>query len=176
MTDQRRHVRRRQTRARTSPAPGRVQLSPRRGAGVRGAIAAAAVAGLVAGAAQAATPGLFSIAAHDVPPQTRCNLNTTVGIESCLEQRLLALDRRIDATAAQILRLEQRPGTAPAAISHLNGAQRAFLAYRHADCLSAADVNAGGTLANVDFGECELRDSTARLAQLQRQYKLLEPR
>jgi uncharacterized protein YecT (DUF1311 family) len=141
------------------------------------AAATAMVIGPV-GADGAAQPTLFSVAAHD---QLRndtapCDKGSTVGEENCLAHQTIALDRQIDATAAQILladnRVETGPGavlTAAAATSDLSAAQRAWLAFRARDCRSWSDPNAGGTIVGIDFGECAVRDGRTRLAELHSQ-------
>jgi uncharacterized protein YecT (DUF1311 family) len=133
-----------------------------------------------AAAAGATQPALFSIAAHDPlrNATAACDKGSTAGEENCLAHQTLALDRQIDATAAQILsadtRVETGPGavlTAAAATSDLNAAQRAWLAFRAKDCLSWSDPNAGGTIVGIDIGQCVVRDDRTRLAELQSQLK-----
>jgi len=91
-----------------------------------------------------------------------CNGETTLGMEGCLEHRIVALDHRIDADVALLFRLLPTDG----ARRRLVAAQEAWVSYRLADCRSQADANAGGTLAGVDAAACELRDSTARRSDL----------
>jgi len=127
------------------------------------AVAAAACALVPAGAAA----GAVSVAARDGSPLP-CDRNTTAGMAGCFERRTLAADRRIDAVAARI-----RAARSPAAARRLDAAQRAWLAYRTADCTSAADRYEGGSAASVEAAACRLDLSRARLAALRRRLHAL---
>jgi uncharacterized protein YecT (DUF1311 family) len=130
----------------------------------------AAIAALVAASALApagAAAGAVSAAARDGSPLP-CDRNTTVGMAGCFERQTLAVDRRIDAAAVRI-----RAARSPAAARRFDAAQRAWLAYRTADCTSAADRYEGGSAASVEAASCRLDLSRARLAALQRRLHAL---
>ena len=99
-----------------------------------------------------------------------CDAATTLGMQGCLEHRIVRMDRRIDADVAVLFRLLPTGG----ARRRLVVAQDDWISYRLADCRSQADANAGGTLAGVDAAACELRDSTARRGDLVAFYRGLE--
>jgi uncharacterized protein YecT (DUF1311 family) len=130
----------------------------------------AALAGLAAAlalAAAAPASGAVSVAASDGAPLP-CDHNTTVGMVGCLERQTLAVDRRIDALAVRIRAARDAP-----AARRFDAAQRAWLAYRAADCTSAADLYEGGTAAAVEAEACRLDLSRARLAALRRRLHAL---
>src|SRR5690348_1585421 len=104
-------------------------------------VLAAAVCVLAPAGAAAGGVGV-SVAARDGSPLP-CDQNTTVGMVGCFEGQTLTVDRRIDAVAARI-----RGARSPAAARRLDAAQRAWLAYRVADCTSAADRYEGGSAAS----------------------------
>jgi len=126
----------------------------------------AAVCALVPAGAALGGAGV-SVAATDGSPLP-CDQNTTVGMVGCFEGQTLAVDRRVDATAARI-----RAARDAAAARRLDAAQRAWLAYRTADCTSAADRYEGGSAAAVEAAACRLDLSRARLAALRRRLRTL---
>lgn len=143
--------------------------------------------GVVAGpvlAAGSTQPVLFSIVAHDSIPRgvTSCPKGSEVGLEDCAALKVGATDRKLDATAAQILVADQRDETGPGAVltaatatADLSAAQRSWLAFRKADCQAWTDPNAGGTIVGLDFLDCAVRDGKTRLAELQAELKAAQP-
>jgi uncharacterized protein YecT (DUF1311 family) len=116
------------------------------------------------------TPSVASSAAGELPTISEAftllpcpaRANTTLQIEGCAEHRIVRLDRQVSVRA----RLAFASLPAGAARAHFVAAQLAWIAYRRAACLSESDVNAGGTLAPIDFADCEVRIDQARLADL----------
>lgn len=96
-----------------------------------------------------------------------CDPNTTVGMEGCAEHRIL----RADAVVDRRVRLLWDKAT-PDGQVHLAAAQSAWQDYRKAACVSESDAFAGGTLAPVAAGQCELRLTLERAAELGRQLRL----
>jgi len=99
-----------------------------------------------------------------------CNHETTVGLEGCAEGQLLATDHRINVEVALLFRV-------------LDGAtqRRSFVTsedlwfkYRDADCQSVASIYGGGTLAPVEFADCEVLDNESRSVDLLGHYELVE--
>lgn len=75
---------------------------------------------------------------------------TTLQMESCAEQRILASDSKIDALNSAIF---GKLFDAAARRRFIAG-HNAWLTYRHAYCLSASDVFEGGTGAGVVYADC----------------------
>ena len=95
--------------------------------------------------------------------------SSTLDLEGCAEQRILRTDRQIDVVARSIFaRLFD-----DAARRHFISAQRAWLAYRYADCLSMSDQYEGGTLAGLVDANCYADRSATRLRDLRTFERLL---
>jgi uncharacterized protein YecT (DUF1311 family) len=95
---------------------------------------------------------------------------STLDLEGCAEQRILRTDRRIDAVARSIFaRLFD-----DAARRRFVAAQRAWLAYRRADCMSMSDRYEGGTLAGLVASSCTADRSAQRLKDLTALVRLLK--
>jgi uncharacterized protein YecT (DUF1311 family) len=131
-------------------------------------LAATAFALLALASAPAVASGAgVSVAATDGRPLP-CDGRTTIGLVGCRDRRTLAVDRRIDGVAVQI-----RAARDAVASRRFDAAQRAWLAYRRAECRSAADIHQGGTLGTVDAAACRLDLSRARLAALRARLRAL---
>jgi uncharacterized protein YecT (DUF1311 family) len=87
---------------------------------------------------------------------------TTLGLEGCSEHDIVGVDKQIDGAVRVLFRLLPDDG----ARRDLVGAQRAWLAYRAADCLSVSDRYAHGTLAGVVAADCTAARSRRRLEDL----------
>ncbi len=97
------------------------------------------------------------------------NPQTTLELEGCAEQRILATDAKINAVAKTIFgRLQD-----DAAKRHFIAAQKAWVSFRKADCTSVGDKYEGGTLAGVVAAQCTADRSTQRLKELRSFDKLL---
>lgn len=114
----------------------------------------------------ATTPGGPPTVREDFTPLP-CDPNTTVGMEGCAEHRIL----RADAVIDRRVRLLWGKGSADVQ-AHLTAAQSTWQDYRRAACVSESDAYAGGTLAPVVAGRCELRLTIERAAELGRQLRL----
>jgi uncharacterized protein YecT (DUF1311 family) len=89
-------------------------------------------------------------------------------MEGCAEHRILRADAIVDRRVQLIWGNSTTDGKA-----HLADAQTAWQAYRKAACLSESDKYAGGTLAPVVDGQCSVRLTLQRAAELRRQLRLL---
>jgi uncharacterized protein YecT (DUF1311 family) len=94
---------------------------------------------------------------------------STIELEGCAEQRIIRTDRQIDATVKTLFGLLPDDG----ARAHLTSAQRAWLAFRKADCLSVSDKYERGTLAGVLDANCTGDRSAQRLKELRAFERLL---
>jgi uncharacterized protein YecT (DUF1311 family) len=98
----------------------------------------------------------FTLLACPTHPQT------TLGLEGCAEHRIVRTDHQIDDVARSIFgRLYD-----DAARRRFIAAQRAWLAYREADCSSMSDQYEGGTLAALVAASCTADRSAQRLSDL----------
>jgi uncharacterized protein YecT (DUF1311 family) len=89
---------------------------------------------------------------------------STLALEGCAEHKIVATDRKIDAKAQAIWKKLSSSG----AKAHFVAAERAWLAYRRATCLSRSDVFAGGTLAAVEYANCVVDLNVTHLLDLTR--------
>jgi uncharacterized protein YecT (DUF1311 family) len=86
---------------------------------------------------------------------------STLDIEACTEQAILATDKKIDAQVAAIFKLLR----ADARAGFVKG-EKAWLAYRKASCDAEASRYAGGTLAGVVAAGCTAQRNRTHLADL----------
>ena len=115
-----------------------------------------------------ATPGGAAPVIHESFTPLPCTgapaQRTTLEMEGCAEQQILASDRHIDSLNRSIFgRLFDA-----AARRRVIAAHRSWLAYRHAYCLSESDVFEGGTEAAVVFADCEAGVNSQHVKDLQR--------
>lgn len=90
------------------------------------------------------------------------NARNTLQQEGCAEHRILTTDAQINTLAASIFAaLADRP-----ARQRFITAQRAWLAYRRADCLSVSDIFEGGTQAAVLDAQCSVGRNEQRIKDL----------
>jgi uncharacterized protein YecT (DUF1311 family) len=87
---------------------------------------------------------------------------TTLALEGCAEGRVVRTDRQIDTVVREMFPLL----ASNHARADLLAAQRAWLAYRQADCVSMSDLAAGGSFAVVAVADCDATVSKQRLAEL----------
>jgi uncharacterized protein YecT (DUF1311 family) len=96
---------------------------------------------------------------------------TTLDLEGCAEQQVLRIDAQINRTARVVFsRLHDT-----AAKRRFIAAQRAWVAYRRADCASVADEYEGGSLGGVIAGRCLADRSKVRLGELRAFARALVP-
>jgi uncharacterized protein YecT (DUF1311 family) len=112
------------------------------------------VASAPAGAAPARTAKLSPPVIHEPFTPLPCTgapaHRTTLEMEGCAEQRILASDSKIDALNRSIF---GKLFDAAARRRFIAG-HNAWLTYRHAYCVSASDVFEGGTEAGVVYADC----------------------
>jgi len=126
---------------------------------------------LVAGApaSDAADPGAATLQAPVIrepftplPCTGKPSNRNTLQQEGCAEQQILRTDARINTLASSVFgRLPDR-----AAKIRFIAAQRAWLDYRRADCLSLSDVFEGGSEAPVLDAQCTADRNEQRIKDL----------
>jgi len=99
-----------------------------------------------------------------------CHHTTTIGLEGCAEGQLLSTDRRLNEQVKLLFTLMP---TDDRKVS-FDSVERAWLAYRKADCSTVTAAFQGGTIAPVDYALCEVRDNVARSADLHSLFELME--
>jgi uncharacterized protein YecT (DUF1311 family) len=87
---------------------------------------------------------------------------TTLQQEGCAEQQILRTDAKLNALAKAIFPLLADD----AARRRFNTAQRAWLAYRRADCASVSDEFEGGSESPVLAAQCDAARNGVRLKDL----------
>lgn len=117
---------------------------------MRTLIVLASVAALAIPAAAAAAPPPPVIKESFTLLPCPKNPQTTLALEGCAEHRIVKSDAVINAKVKKIYGLLQTD----TAKTHFVAGERAWLAYRKANCQSRADVYEGGTLAVVVFANC----------------------
>jgi uncharacterized protein YecT (DUF1311 family) len=94
---------------------------------------------------------------------------STVDIEGCAEKKILAADAQINSLAKSIFaNLNDDP-----AKKDFIAAQKAWVSFRKADCISQSDKYEGGTLSGVVDAQCQADRSTQRVKDLKAFDKLL---
>jgi uncharacterized protein YecT (DUF1311 family) len=89
---------------------------------------------------------------------------TTLQMEGCAEQQILASDKQIDSLNRSLFgKLFDN-----AARRRFIAGHNAWLAYRHAYCLSESDVFEGGTEAGVVFADCVAGVNSQHVKDLKR--------
>lgn len=137
--------------------------------------AAAAVAATAATSIASADPGgasrghaatLTPVVIHETFTPLPCSgapqNRTTLQMEGCAEQQILRSDAQANLLEAQIFAILRDDR----ARRDLNAAQRAWLSYRKADCLSASDLFQGGTEAAVLDAQCVASRNVQRVKDL----------
>jgi uncharacterized protein YecT (DUF1311 family) len=126
------------------------------------ALAAAASAGAAAAHAARLTPPVVKETFSPLPCTGSPGHRSTLQLEGCAEQQILRSDRQINALNRTIFgKLASN-----SARRDLIGGHRAWLAYRHAYCLSVSDVFAGGTEAGVVAADCTASINNQHVANL----------
>jgi uncharacterized protein YecT (DUF1311 family) len=105
-------------------------------------------------------------------PRSRAARRTTIGAVGCAEQRILRTDRAINARAKSIFGL-LRDRTAK---RRFIAAEKAWLAYRKANCTSVADIYRGGSAQPVAFATCVGDRNVMHLRELRSFERLLRRR
>jgi uncharacterized protein YecT (DUF1311 family) len=160
------------TPGRTAPTggptiPTRGPTAPTRSAP---ALALASVAALLigfGGATAAAETGRAVAAGPPVVSESFTLLpctsaSTTLAIEGCLEHKVVSLDKQINKLAATIY----YKLAGPAARSSFVASANRWVKLRRTTCLHQSDANYGGSLAPIDYAQCEVTQDRARIASL----------
>jgi uncharacterized protein YecT (DUF1311 family) len=98
-----------------------------------------------------------------------CNHSTTVGLEGCAEGQLLTTDHRLNVEVALVFRELHTTAQRRSFVE----SEKLWFSYRVADCQSDASVYQGGTLAPVEFAQCEVLDNESRSSDLHGHYALI---
>ncbi len=99
-----------------------------------------------------------------------CNHRTTVGLESCAEGQLLSTDRQLNEQVKLLFDLLPNAQRKRSFVA----VEDEWFAYRKADCATVAAIFHGGTIAPVEYAQCEERDDRSRSADLHSFFSLLE--
>ncbi len=91
-----------------------------------------------------------------------CHKNTTLGLEGCAEAQLLRADKRLNQQVAIIFELFH---TSALKLEFVKS-ETTWFSYRGEDCQSFSDIFEGGSIAPVDFANCETRDDVTRSTDL----------
>jgi uncharacterized protein YecT (DUF1311 family) len=78
-----------------------------------------------------------------------CDQNTDQGMEGCAEHDILAADAKVDRLVRQLWAADDDQGR-----GLLVDAQRTWVAYRRAACLSDSDAFRDGSQSPIEFGYC----------------------
>jgi uncharacterized protein YecT (DUF1311 family) len=132
-----------------------------------------AAAGLCLGATAPAVAGAATISTSSGPPVIKESYTplpckgspknrTTVQMEGCAEQQVTRTDTRIDGLAKQIyVKLDSKART------EFVAASRSWLRYRDEYCVAAAAPSAGGTIAPLITIQCETKEDSEHVTDLQ---------
>jgi uncharacterized protein YecT (DUF1311 family) len=135
---------------------------------------------LVAIAAAVVLPNAVGAAAKPVTPVIKeafttlaCpdpdSPDTTLEAQGCAQREILASDKKIDAVAKTVFgRLRS-----DAARRRFVKAQRAWFAFRNADCTSVSDKYEGGSLAGVTALQCDAERNLQHLKEIRAFDRLL---
>jgi uncharacterized protein YecT (DUF1311 family) len=133
------------------------------------AVAAAVVLPGAVGAAAKPTAPVIEEAFAVLPCPDPKSPGTTLEMQGCAQREILASDKKIDAVAKAIFgRLR-----GDAARRRFVKAQRAWLAFRTADCASVADKYQGGSLASVTRLQCVVERNVQHLKEIRAFDRLL---
>jgi uncharacterized protein YecT (DUF1311 family) len=99
-----------------------------------------------------------------------CNHGTTVGLEGCAEGRLLSTDRQLNEQVKLLFDLLPNTQRKRSFVA----VEDEWFAYRKTDCATVAAIFHGGTIAPVEYAQCEVRDDRSRSADLHSFFSLLE--
>lgn len=156
-------------------APARAQDGEAALAATRGCLDAAQGA-----AAERACAGDYARACMAETPDG----DTTTGMTACLVTETAAWDRLLNETFAALIVLsrqraavEEQAGVAPAPLDALlREAQRAWIAFRDADCAQEVAVWGEGSMRRIAGGACGLDRTATRVLELCAKRAAFEPR
>ena len=123
------------------------------------------VASAIAGAASAQV-SLKQIQGRYTPGYGRCMAQpaakSTLGMLSCIAAETRLQDQRLNAGYARLMR-----SMTPDERQRLQAAQRAWIAYRDADCAARVDPVQWGSLSRIDGSLCTLNRTVERTFELE---------
>jgi uncharacterized protein YecT (DUF1311 family) len=125
----------------------------------------------LAAAAKLSPPVIHESFTPPGPCTGQPNARSTAEERSCAELDILRTDGQIDRAARSVFSHLQDD----AARRRLIAAQRAWFAYRQADCSSRSDLFEGGTAASVIAAQCAAVRNRTRLRDLRAFDKELHP-
>jgi uncharacterized protein YecT (DUF1311 family) len=127
-----------------------------------GSIAATQAGGAAPAHAAKLSPVLIHETFTPLPCSGKPGHRTTLQQEGCAEQQILKTDAQINTESKAIFPLLG----GDAARRRFNAAQRAWIGYRRADCLSMSEVFAGGSQAPVVAALCDASRNVRRVKDL----------
>jgi uncharacterized protein YecT (DUF1311 family) len=83
-------------------------------------------------------------------------------MEGCAEAQLLRADKRLNEQVAIVFHRFPTTGQKRDFVT----AETSWFNYRGDDCQSFSDIFEGGTIAPVDYAECEVQDDVTRSTDL----------
>jgi uncharacterized protein YecT (DUF1311 family) len=95
--------------------------------------------------------------------------STTAALQTCINAELKRLGGQLSSAYKKLV------ATSGADKTKLAAAQSRWTAFRDADCKFAASIHAGGSLAPIDMGTCQVDLTTARVTELRNNQKQLHP-
>jgi uncharacterized protein YecT (DUF1311 family) len=126
------------------------------------AVGAALSSALDVRAAKPSPPPAIREVFTPLPCSGKPNSRSTLQQLGCAEQAVLRTDKQIDALADSVFaRLRDNP-----AKRRFVAAEKAWLAYRRADCLSVSDVFEGGSQGPVVVAQCSADRNRVRIRDL----------
>jgi uncharacterized protein YecT (DUF1311 family) len=95
--------------------------------------------------------------------------STTAPEQACINAELKRLGGQLSSAYRKLL------ATSGADKAKLTTAQSRWTTFRDADCKFAGSIHAGGSLAPIDVGTCQVDLTTTRIGELRNYQKLLRP-
>ena len=101
---------------------------------------------------------------HEVFTPLQCPMHpqTTIALEGCTEQAILASDRQIDARAKAIFGLLRTTSARRTFVQ----SEREWLRYRNTSCAAQASLAVGGTLDPVEVASCDAARNRTHVTDL----------
>jgi uncharacterized protein YecT (DUF1311 family) len=94
---------------------------------------------------------------------------TTAAAQACIDAELKRLGGQLSSAYKQLL------ATSGVDKAKLAASQSRWTAFKTADCAFAHTIHAGGSLAALDLGECQIELTTTRVTELRNYRQELHP-
>lgn len=94
---------------------------------------------------------------------------TTAAAQACIDAELKRLGGQLSSAYKKLL------AASGADRAKLTAAQGGWTAFRDADCTFARSIYAGGSLASIEAGTCQVELTTTRVTELRNYQKELHP-